>query len=189
MIMGTSATGFPTSTTRSFDTITTCPTMGSGTGAIGPSASSSPKSSYSCYPFADPDAGPAAPQCQCDGLDGFYPYLSSTTGQTKYNPCGYTKSPTKASATSVPGFTTTESDGDVVSCASSTYYNFAVDENPSCAGSTQIFSTVSSIASVYSASVASAGSVVSVASVSSASISSASVAAWSAAAAVSSAAC
>ena len=177
-------TGLPTSATRSFNTITTGPTMIGGTSATGSSASPSPTSSYSCYPFQDPDAGPAAPQCQCDGLDGSYPYLSSTTGQTNYNPCGYTTPPTTASATPVPGFTTTESDGDVVSCASSTYYNFAVNENRSCAGSTQIVSTVASIASVYSASIASAASVASVVS-----ISSASAAAKSAAAAVPSAAC
>ena len=175
------ATGSRTSATSSFNTITTGPTMTSGTGANGSSASPSPTSSYFCYPFQDPDKGPVTPRCECDGLQGFYPYLSSTTGETNYNPCGYTASPTEASTTSVPGFTTTQSDGAVVSCASSTYENFAVNENPTCAGSTKTVSTVASVASVYSASTASAISV--------ASIASASAAAESAAAAVPSAAC
>ena len=140
--------------------------------------------SHVCYPYADPDAGPAPPQCECDGLDGFYPYLSSTSGQSNYNPCGYTTSPTTAPATSVAPFTTTESDGEVVSCASSTYYNYAVNTIPTCAGTTKVVSTVASIASVYSASVASSVSAVLVVSVASASD-----AAWSSAAAVPSAAC
>lgn len=138
-----------------------------------------------CSPFQDPDAGPAAPECQCDGLDGFYPYLSSTSGQSNYNPCGYTTSPTTAPATSIPGFTTTESDGDVVSCASSTYFNYVVNTIPTCAGATQVVSTVASIASLYSAAQASSASVASVASASAASAS----AAWASATAVPMAGC
>ena len=161
--------------------ITAGPTTTSGTSATGSSQAST---TYACYPFEDPDAGPVTPQCQCDGLPGFYPYVSSTTGQSSYNPCGYTTSPTPAPTSSVAPFITTESDGDVVSCASSTYYNYAVNTIPTCAGATKIISTVTSIASVYSASLASSASVASVASVSSASD-----AAWSSAAAVPSAAC
>lgn len=172
--------GFTTSVVSSSDTITAGPTTTSGAGAT---ASTQSHTTYACYPFADPDAGPTTPECQCDGLPGFYPYLSSSTGQQSYNPCGYTTSPTPASATSSP-FTTTESDGEVVSCASSTYYNYAVNTIPTCAGATKVISTVASIASVYSASSASAASKASVASVSSASD-----AAWSSAAAVPSAAC
>ena len=172
--------GFATSVVSSSNTITAGPTTTSGTGATGSSQSST---SYACYPFQDPDAGPAPPRCQCDGLPGYYPYLSSSTGQQSYNPCGYTTSPTPASTTSSP-FTTTESDGEVVSCASSTYYNYAVNTIPTCAGATKVISTVASIASVYSVSAASLASVASVASVSSASD-----AAWSSAAAVPSAAC
>lgn len=172
--------GFTTSVVSSSDTITAGPTTTTGAGAT---ASTQSHTTYACYPFADPDAGPTTPECQCDGLPGFYPYLSSSTGQQSYNPCGYTTSPTPASATSSP-FTTTESDGEVVSCASSTYYNYAVNTIPTCAGATKVISTVASIASVYSASSASAASKASVASVSSASD-----AAWSSAAAVPSAAC
>ena len=172
---------FTTSIISSSDIITTGPTRTSGAAMT---ASSQFSMSYMCYPYADPDAGPAPPQCECDGLDGFYPYLSSTSGQTNYNPCGYTMSPTTAPATSVAPFTTTESDGEVVSCASSTYYNYAVNMIPTCAGATKVVSTVSSIASVYSASVASSVSAASVVSVASASD-----AAWSSAAAVPSAAC
>ena len=173
--------GFTTSVISGSNTITAGPTTTSGTG---PTVSSQASTSYACYPFEDPDAGPVTPQCQCDGLPGFYPYVSSTTGQTSYNPCGYTTSPTPAPTSSVPPFITTESDGDVVSCASSTYYNYAVNTIPTCAGATKVISTVTSIASVYSASLASSASVASVASVSSASD-----AAWSSAAAVPSAAC
>lgn len=173
--------GFTTSIIRSSNTITTGPTRTSGAGTTGSSQSST---SYNCYPFEDPDAGPVTPQCQCDGLGGFYPYVSSTSGQSSYNPCGYTTSPTTAPATPVAPFTTTESDGEVVSCASSTYYNYAVNTIPTCAGATKVVSTVASIASVYSASVASSVSAASVVSVASASN-----AAWSSAAAVPSAAC
>ena len=173
--------GFSTSTISSSNTITTGPTRTSGVGMTGSSQFST---SYSCYPYEDPDAGPAAPQCECDELDGLYPYLSSTAGQSNYNPCGYTTSPTTAPASSVAPFTVTESDGEVVSCASSTYYNYAVNTIPTCAGATKVVSTVASIASVYSASVASSVSAASVAS-----IASASNVAWSSAAAVPSAAC
>ncbi len=190
---GTVATGTPTGQTSASEsgsasaggtpsTITAGPTT-TGSGSISSTVPVA-TSTYKCYPFEDPDAGPVTPQCQCDGLDGFYPYLSSTSGQSSYNGCGYTTSPTKASATSVPGFTTTKSDGEVVSCATSTYYNYAVNTIPTCAGSTQVISTVASIASVYSVSAASAASAVA-ASVSAASAS----AAWSSAAAVPSAGC
>ena len=172
--------GFTTSVISGSNTITTGPTTTSGTGSTG----SSQASTYACYPFEDPDAGPVTAQCQCDGLPGFYPTVSSTTGQTSYNLCGYTTSPTPAPTVSVPPFITTESDGDVVSCASSTYYNYAVNTIPTCAGATKVISTVTSIASVYSASLASSASVASIASASSASD-----AAWSSAAAVPSAAC
>jgi len=140
-----------------------------------------------CYPFQDPDAGPAAPQCQCDGLPGKYPFLSSTSGQSSYNPCGYTTSPTIATATSIPPFITTESNGLVVSCASSTYYDYAVNENPTCAGPTQVISTIASLASVYSASSASVA-VIESSSASAASAASAS-ASYASAAAVPSAGC
>lgn len=159
----------------------TGPTRTSGAGTTDPSP---PSVSYTCYPYSDPDAGPAAPQCECDGLDGFYPYLSSISGQSNYNPCGYTTSPTTAPATSVAPFTTTESDGEVVSCASSTYYNYAVNTNPTCAGATSVVSTITSIASMYSTSVATSVSVASVAS-----FASAANVAWSSAAAAPSAAC
>ena len=170
--------GFTTSTISSPNTITTGPTRTSG---VGTTASSQSSTTYSCYPFEDPDAGPAAPQCQCDGLTDLYPTVSSTAGQSSYNLCGYgTTSPTTAPASSVAPFTTTEANGEVVSCASSSYYNYAVNENPTCAGATKVISTVASIASVYSASSASSVS---------ASVASASNAAWSSAAAVPSAAC
>lgn len=169
------------SMTGSSNTITAGPTRTKG---AGPSGSSHSSTSYTCYPYEDPDAGPVTPECQCDGLEGFYPYVSSTSGQSSYNPCGYTTSPTRAPATSVKPFTTTNSDGEVVSCASSTYYNYAVNTIPTCAGATKVISTVASLASVYSASVASSVSAASVASVASASN-----AAWSSAAAVPSAAC
>jgi len=161
-------------------TITTAPTATSGTGATFSSATPKATSSLFCYPFQDPAAGPAPPRCECGGLDGFYPYLSSTSGATKFNPCGYKTLPTTASASAVPAFTTTEANGKVVSCASSTYYNYAVNTDATCAGSTQVISTVASIASAYSAAAASSVSVASVASAS---------ASWASAAAVPSAGC
>lgn len=178
---GSASVAASTSITGSSNTITAGPTRTKGAGTIGSSHSST---SYACYPYEDPDAGPVTPECQCDGLEGFYPYVSSTSGQSKYNPCGYTTSPTRAPATSVKPFTTTNSEGEVVSCASSTYYNYAVNTIPTCAGATKVVSTVASIASVHSASVASSVSAASIASVASASN-----AAWSSAAAVPSAAC
>lgn len=152
--------------------------------ATGSSTAPSATTTFECYPFADPDAGPAPPQCQCDGLPGFYPTMASTSGQTSYNQCGYTTSPKPFPTTSVPGFTTTESGGEVVSCATSTYFNYAVNTIPTCAGATKVISTVASIASAYSISSA---SVASVESVSASSASSAS--AYSSAAAVPSAGC
>ena len=143
--------------------------------------------SLSCYPFQDPDAGPAAPAgCECDGLDGTFPYLSSATGQSNYNPCGFTTTPTTATSTAVP-FTTTESNGNVVSCASSTYYNFAVNTIPTCAGATSVISTIASIASAYSISTASITSVASVSAASAAAASSSAI--YASAAAVPSASC
>ena len=121
----------------------------------GPTYSSAvPSSTFSlsCYPFSDPDAGPASPQCMCDGLDGTFPYLSFTSGAINFDPCGYTIPPTKASTSAAPPFIITESNGEVVSCASSAYYNYAVNTIPTCAGSTTIVSTIASIASAYSAS-------------------------------------
>ena len=135
----------------------------------------------SCYPFQDPDAGPAFSGCRCDGLNATFPYLSSSSGQSDYSLCDYTTTPTIASATAAP-FTTTESNGDVVACASSAYYNFAVNEIPTCAGASSIVSTVASIASIYSVSTASVASV-SAASVSAASASAASASAVQASAA------
>lgn len=148
----------------------------------GPSATSS----LTCYPFQDPDAGPAPPGCLCDGLYGIFPYLSSSTGQSSFNPCGFTTTPTAVFATAAP-FINTESNGDVVFCASSTYYNYAVNTNPICAGATSVVFIVPSIASLYSKSTASFASV---ASVSAASVSSAiSSASYVSAAAVPSAGC
>ena len=71
--------------------------------------------SYNCAPYEHPDAGPTAPQCECHGLDGLYPYLSSIPGQSNDNPHGCKTSPTTAAPSSVALLTTTKSDGEVVS--------------------------------------------------------------------------
>ena len=147
----------------------------------GPSLSSTtplPTSSLSCYPFQDPDGGPGPQGCECDGLDGIFPYLNSSTDQSNYSPCGFTTTPTTASSTA-ESFMTTESSGDMVSCASSGYYNYAVNSIPTCEGATSVVATVASIASKYSASTASIASVtsLSVASMSASSATAASVSA------------
>lgn len=179
---GSSATASPSSTSNIFAnsqvTITSSIPSGTSLSNTTPLVTSSP----SCYPFQDPDAGPGPQGCECDGLDGIFPYLNSSTGQSDYNPCGFTTTPTTASSTAAP-FTTTESNGDVVSCASSAYYNYAVNSIPTCAGATSVFSTVASIASAYSASTA---SIASVKSLSAASVSASSAAAASVSAAYSS---
>ncbi|KAL8722596.1 MAG: hypothetical protein Q9225_000952 [Loekoesia sp. 1 TL-2023] len=133
-----------------------------------------------CSPFQDPDAGITQDLCQCDGLDGKYPALPSPPTSTDYfNRCGFTTPPT-VSPTSVLPFTTTESDGEVLRCETSAYYNYIVNQNPTCAGSSTVISTVASIKSAYessrSASIASASS-------------SSAEASWSSAAAVPSAGC
>jgi hypothetical protein len=143
-----------------------------------------PKFTNSCYPFADPDAGPAPPLCQCDGMDGFY---LAMTGSAQvllsggvYGGCQYTAPPTP-SPTAHPAFTETRSDGLILSCASSTYFNFAVDESAMCAGSSKVISTITSIYSAYTASAASAQSVAEASSRSAASAAAASASATAAA--------
>ena len=191
---GTSPTS-STSSTGTSQSLTRSP--GNGPITSGPTATSSssvaPKFTNQCYPFADPDAGIAQAVCQCDGLPGKYPALSSPSGATSFNICGYTTPPT-VSTSSVPPFTTTSSDGDVIVCETSTYFNYAVDTHAECAGSTTVISTVASVASAYSVSVSahSVSAMVSASSVSAsaASVSSASAeASWSSAAAVPSAGC
>ena len=154
-VTSASNTGAGSGSTGSSGTITTGPTL--------TTASASKASAFTlfCYPYADPGSGSSGPLCECDGLDGSYPALSSTSGQTSFNQCGYTASPTTAGASTVPGFTTTKSNGEVVSCATSTYYNYAVNTIPTCAGSTKVVATVTSLASAYSASSASSASVAS----------------------------
>ena len=90
--------------------------------------------------------------------------------------------PPTPSPTSHPPFTETQSNGLILSCASSTYYNYAVDENAMCAGSNKVISTITSIYTKYTASVAAAQSA-SANSAASASAASASAAAASATAA------
>ncbi|KAL9125723.1 MAG: hypothetical protein Q9217_005115 [Psora testacea] len=102
--------------------------------------------------------------------------MTAPSGVSDFNKCGYTISPTIGS-TSVPPFTVTESDGEVLVCETSTYYNYIVNTNAECAGPSTAILTV---ASAYSSSRA-----VYIASASSASAE----ASWSSAAAVPSAAC
>ena len=132
-----------------------------------------------CSPFQDPDTGITQALCQCDGLTGKYPALTSTSGVSDFNQCGYTAPPTVGS-TSVPPSTTTDADGEVLVCETSTYYNYIVNTSAECAGSSTAISTVASIALAYSSSRA-----VSINSVSSSSAK----LSWSSAAAVPSAAC
>lgn len=119
--------------------------------------STAAKFTNSCYPFADPDAGPAPPLCQCDGMDGFYLAMTATTDNLSAGGCQYTAPPTPSPTAHSP-FTETRLDGLILSCASSTYFNYAVDESAMCAGSSKVISTITSIYTAYTASVASAQS-------------------------------
>lgn len=131
-------------------------------------SSASPTSTVtiSCYSFQDPDTGPAPPQCVCDGIPGTFPYLSSISGQSNFDPCHYTTLPIAAPVSSLPGFTTTESDGDILSCASSAYYNYAINTTPTCAGSRRLIGMVTSTAHGQSPSMVSSLSTTLIASIS-----------------------
>lgn len=166
-----------TSTSGPGSTITPPPTSTSAR-TSGPSSTS-----LRCRHHADPDHGPGNEYCICEGHDGKYPMLSSTSGMSDYNICGYSTLPPTMTPASHPPFTATLSDGEVVQCASSTYYNYAVDHRPTCAGSTSVISTVASIASAYASSTSAAAASRSAAS------SSAAMASWSADAAKPSAGC
>lgn len=182
-----SSSGFVTSMTKSSSSNSASASPGSPI-TSGPSKTVSATQSSSntaaptpiCYPFQDPDAGPGNSGCQCSGTTGLVPFMSNTASASDFNVCGYTVLPSSVPVSSVPPFTTTESDGEVLSCATSTYFNYAVNHDAECAGSSKVVSTVTSIASAYSASVASSASSASAAS---------SASSWSAAAATPSAGC
>lgn len=158
---------------------------GGGGGSITPGPTPAPTSASSgpplCMPAADPDAGPGGMYCICGSST--YSTMSSTPGTKGYDPCGYTAIPDKTLSSSATPVTTTLSDGDVVRCASGTYYNYAVNTVPECAGPTTLISTITSLASAYSASTSAE------ASRASASSASAADASWSSAAASPSAQC
>lgn len=165
---GTSSQGTLTSAKSTKSTAKSASTSPKNTAPITPTVplatiaskttSTAAKFTNSCYPFADPDAGPAPPLCQCDGMDGFYLAMTAPTDNLSAGGCQYTAPPTP-SPTTHPAFTETRSDGLILSCASSTYFNYAVDESAMCAGSSKVISTITSIYSAYTASAASAQSV------------------------------
>ncbi|KJK67533.1 hypothetical protein P875_00117072 [Aspergillus parasiticus SU-1] len=64
-----------------------------------------------------------------------------------------TPTPTSASSSEPPAVTTTQFNGEVVSCASGKYPDDDHSATPECAGETKVVSTVESIASAYAASV------------------------------------
>ncbi|KAE8341429.1 hypothetical protein BDV24DRAFT_151330 [Aspergillus arachidicola] len=64
-----------------------------------------------------------------------------------------TPTPTTASSIEPPAVTTTQFNGEVVSCASGKYPDGDHSATPECAGETKVVSTVESIASAYAASV------------------------------------
>ena len=168
-------------------------TPGPSTPTTGPTSTSAPSSTIKCTPFQKPAEGPGAEGCHCEGLEGDFPFLPEPTDGSPWDLCGYTTMPTHATTTVTP-FTVTEENGEVVACASSTYYNYIVNHNAECAGATQVISTVSSIASSYAeASSSSAAAASSAAAETSAEAASSSAAAastsWSAAAAAPSAEC
>ena len=149
---------------------------GSQSATITPSPTKSPAPKPLCIPYQDPDSGPGNSGCQCTGTTGLLPFMSNTASASSFNVCGYTTLPGSAPSSTIEPFITTINDGQVYSCASSTYYNFAVNTEASCAGASSVVSTVSSIYASYQSSQ-------SAASASSASAASASAAAASASAA------
>ncbi|EAW13607.1 uncharacterized protein ACLA_043250 [Aspergillus clavatus NRRL 1] len=112
---------------------------------------STAKPEVTCNTFSDPDNN-APSGCKCSGMDGTYSFLTPSGTQTGFNICGYTTKPTATVGASHGPFYTTRPDGVVVSCATSTYHNYAVNSKPTCAGTTKAVSTVASIASSYSSS-------------------------------------
>ena len=112
--------------------------------------------------------------------------MTNTASASSFNSCGYTALPGPVTSSSVPPFTTTDAtNGEVLRCPSSTYFNFAVNTQAECAGGSTVISTISSIHTSYESS----QSVASASRASEASVSSASAASASSAAAVPSGAC
>ena len=142
--------------------ITRGPSLSSSSSSSSGAASSSAASGSSapsplCYPFEDPDAGPGHVGCQCSGSTGLVPFMSNTASDAAFNICGYTKLPSNIPSSSVKPFTTTDfTNGNVLSCASSTYFNYAVDTRAECAGPSTAVSTISSIYASYQSSLTAA---------------------------------
>jgi hypothetical protein len=65
------------------------------------------------------------------------------------------------SSTSVKPFTATSANGEMLSYASSTYFDYTVETSVECAGASSVISTVTSITSAYSVSTASVASIAS----------------------------
>ena len=102
-----------------------------------------------CTPYQNPAQGDTG-GCRCEGVEGDVPFLPSPTDGGDYDPCGYTDMPSPAT-TSAPAFTMTETNGDIISCASATHYNLAVNDIAECAGATQVVGTAEAIASSHDA--------------------------------------
>jgi len=112
------------------------------------SSATQPAFTNRCYPYANPANGASPPLCQCDGYPGKFIALPQTGGRV-YTGCDFTAQPNPSPTGGTP-FTATQANGEVVSCASSEYYNYIVNHNPKCAGSSKVISTVASIASAFS---------------------------------------
>jgi hypothetical protein len=90
-------------------------------------------------------------------MTGYYLAMTATTDNFYGGGCLYTTPPTP-SPTAHPAFTQTQLNGLILSCESSSYFNYAVKESASCAGVSKVISTITSIYTAYTASVASAQS-------------------------------
>lgn len=112
-----------------------------------PMATTTSGSTPLCVPHQRPNNMPGDGWCDCRGSKQRFPML---TGR---DVCGYTALPTKPLTSTAAPITTTMANGDVVRCADSDYFNYAVNKNPECAGATTVISSITSIGAAYSSSI------------------------------------
>lgn len=103
--------------------------------------------SFFCYNYQNPGVTTG---CECDGLDGVYPQMPSTSGQISYDPCGWTTKPPSASSTSAQTANVTAVDGTISYCTDAVRADADVNDVYSCAVTATPIATDGAIASQYS---------------------------------------
>jgi hypothetical protein len=103
--------------------------------------------SVSCYHYQNPGV---ANGCECEGLTGIFAKMSSTSGQTSYEACGWTTTPPLASSTPASTANVTAKDGTISYCTSAVRADADVNDALSCAVTATPIATDSAIASKYS---------------------------------------